>query len=177
MLSRTILRPSAGSSRRTVSECSLLGEPWSLFSIIFRRPGLIRVSRLCRDTGYRYAGAPKAEMQQAICPAFQGSSVSRYSAYITADEFLVTDIADRYGPVDLACLPISTGSSLSFLRSLLHISLNHYALTSTQHLNSWDAMQISRMMGAKATLAIHHSTFSPEDESRGNIVGPNTYNT
>jgi hypothetical protein len=81
-----------------------------------------------------------------------------------------SEIADRYGPMDFCCLPISTGSSLSFLRSILGISLNHYKLTSTQHLNSWDAIQISKVMGSKASLAVHHSTFSPEDESRGNLV-------
>jgi hypothetical protein len=70
----------------------------------------------------------------------------------------------------LSLLPISTGSSLSFLRTVLGLSLNHYSLTSPQHSNAWDAIQISKVLGSKATVAIHHSTFSPEDESRGCIV-------
>lgn len=100
------------------------------------------------DTGYRYAGAPEADLEKAICPAFQ-------------------EISDRYGPMDISFLPISTGSSLSFLRTLLGISLYHYALTSSQHSNAWDAIQLGKIMNSKACVAIHHSTFSPEDESRG----------
>lgn len=100
------------------------------------------------DTGYRYAGAPEIDTHQAICPAFR-------------------EIARRYGPVTLSLLPISTGSSLTFLRTTLGISLHHYSLTSPQHSNAWDAIQIAKLLGSKATIAIHHSTFSPEDESRG----------
>lgn len=80
------------------------------------------------------------------------------------------DIAHRYGPMDLCLLPISTGSSLSFLRNLIGLSLHHYSLTSAQHSNAWDAIQIAKLMGARRTVAIHHSTFSPEDESRGCVV-------
>ncbi|GHJ86365.1 hypothetical protein NliqN6_2767 [Naganishia liquefaciens] len=100
------------------------------------------------DTGYRYAGVDKHERDRYICPAFE-------------------DIAQRYGPVSLALLPISTGSSLSFLRNLIGLSLHHYSLTSAQHSNAWDAIQIAKVLGAKRAVAIHHSTFSPEDESRG----------
>jgi len=55
------------------------------------------------DTGYRYAGAPEVDMERAICPAFR-------------------DIARRYGPMTLSLLPISTGSSLSFVRTVFGIS-------------------------------------------------------
>lgn len=71
--------------------------------------------------------------------------------------------------MDLCCLPISTGSSLSFLRHLFGLNLNAYSLTSTQHLNTWDAMQIHRIMKSRASVAIHHSTLSPEDEARGSV--------
>ncbi|KAJ9116938.1 hypothetical protein QFC22_004596 [Naganishia vaughanmartiniae] len=100
------------------------------------------------DTGFRYAGALDGERDMYICPAFQ-------------------DIAHQYGPMDLCLLPISTGSSLSFLRNIFGLSLHHYSLTSAQHSNAWDAIQIAKLMQAKRTVAIHHSTFSPEDEARG----------
>ncbi len=130
------------------------------------------------DTGYRYAGAPEAETTRAICPAFQGESLRRALEHclnvdrqskdtIANTPMPLVDTATRYGPVDISFLPISTGSSLSFLRKLFGVSLHHYSLTSAQHCNAWDAIQIAKMMGSRAAMAIHHSTFSPEDESRG----------
>jgi len=153
------------------SGCSLLGKHGGDITDMLGRKGTEQPrSIVCSDTGYRYAGAPKAEMHLAMCPAFQGELEAYTRISISWLIISLAEIADRYGPMDLSCLPISTGSSLSFLRSILGITLNHYALTSTQHLNSWDAIQISKLMGSKSTLAVHHSTFSPEDESRGNIV-------
>ncbi|KAJ9101735.1 hypothetical protein QFC21_003074 [Naganishia friedmannii] len=121
------------------------------------------------DTGYRYAGALDGERDMFICPAFQGA-LSRKTLNLLASSNahrLIVEIAHRYGPMDLCLLPISTGSSLSFLRNLFGLSLHHYSLTSAQHSNAWDAIQIAKLMQAKRTIAIHHSTFSPEDEARG----------
>ncbi len=124
------------------------------------------------DTGYRYAGAPEIDTHQAICPAFRGETINALLTLNLPHRRLypLTEIARRYGPVTLSLLPISTGSSLTFLRTTLGISLHHYSLTSPQHSNAWDAIQIAKLLGSKATIAIHHSTFSPEDESRGCVV-------
>lgn len=122
------------------------------------------------DTGYRYAGVDDKDRNRFICPAFEGELIISVRPRML---IAALDIAHRYGPMDLCLLPISTGSSLSFLRNLIGLSLHHYSLTSAQHSNAWDAIQIAKLMGARRTVAIHHSTFSPEDESRGCVVsGP-----
>ena len=66
--------------------------------------------------------APEGD-PDAICPAF-------------------AEIAEHYGPFDLSLLPISTGSSLPFLRSMLSLSLDQYTLTSSLHCSPGDALEI-----------------------------------
>ncbi|KAL7421799.1 hypothetical protein Q5752_003570 [Cryptotrichosporon argae] len=102
------------------------------------------------DTGYRYATAPEDD-PTAICPAFQ-------------------DIADRYAPFSLALLPLSTGSSLPFLRSLLSLSLDQYTLTSSLHCSPADSLDIHRVIRARRSLGIHWGTFCDADEARGTRV-------
>lgn len=53
---------------------------------------------------------------------------------------------------------------------MMGVSLNQYDMTSSQHSNAWDAMQIAKIVRSRASVAIHHSTFSPEDEARGTTV-------
>nr|XP_019010905.1 N-acyl-phosphatidylethanolamine-hydrolyzing phospholipase D [Kwoniella pini CBS 10737]OCF49686.1 N-acyl-phosphatidylethanolamine-hydrolyzing phospholipase D [Kwoniella pini CBS 10737] len=102
------------------------------------------------DTGYRYATAPEGD-DDAICPAFK-------------------EIASHYSPFDLSLLPLSTGSSLPFLRTMLSLSLDQYTLTSSLHCSPQDSLEIHRILESKRTLGIHWGTFCDEDESRGTRV-------
>ncbi|KAK4685444.1 N-acyl-phosphatidylethanolamine-hydrolyzing phospholipase D, partial [Tremellales sp. Uapishka_1] len=102
------------------------------------------------DTGYRYASAPEGDLT-AVCPAFH-------------------DIAALYSPFDLSLLPLSTGSSLPFLRNLLSLSLDQYTLTSSLHCSPADSIDIHRILRSKRSLGIHWGTFCDEDEARGTRV-------
>ncbi|TYJ55675.1 hypothetical protein B9479_003578 [Cryptococcus floricola] len=102
------------------------------------------------DTGYRYATAPE-EDDSAICPAFQR-------------------IGDLYGPFTFAMLPLSTGSSLPFLRTVLSLSLDQYLLTSSLHCSPADSLEIHRVIQSQRTLGIHWGTFCDADEARGTRV-------
>lgn len=102
------------------------------------------------DTGYRYASAPDGD-ESAICPAFK-------------------QIGERYGPVDLALLPLSTGSSLPFLRKILLLSLDQYTLTSSQHCSPSDSLDIHRAVGAKRSVGMHWGTFCDAAEARATRV-------
>ncbi|TXT03837.1 hypothetical protein VHUM_04358 [Vanrija humicola] len=102
------------------------------------------------DTGYRYATAPEND-STAVCPAFK-------------------EIGQRYGPFSLALLPLSTGSSLPFLRSLLQLSLDQYTLTSSLHCSPADSMQIHSDVKAERSLGIHWGTFCDAAEARATRV-------
>lgn len=102
------------------------------------------------DTGYRYASAPDDD-NDAICPAFK-------------------QIGNAYGPVDLALLPLSTGSSLPFLRKLLLLSLDQYTLTSSQHCSPADSLDIHAAVGAKRSVGMHWGTFCDAAEARATRV-------
>lgn len=101
------------------------------------------------DTGYRYAGAE--EDPDAVCPAFR-------------------EIASLYGPFDLALLPLSTGSSLPFLRKTLNISLDQYTMTSAMHCSPEDSVAIHNLLPAKRSFGIHWGTFSDVSETRASRV-------
>lgn len=102
------------------------------------------------DTGYRYASADE-EDESAVCPAFQ-------------------EIADRYAPFSLALLPLSTGSSLPFLRSLLSLSLDQYTLTSSQHCSPADSLDIHLILKSQRSLGMHWGTFCDAAEARATRV-------
>ncbi|ORX36694.1 beta-lactamase superfamily domain-domain-containing protein [Kockovaella imperatae] len=102
------------------------------------------------DTGYRYATAPEDD-EEAVCPAFQ-------------------EIASLYSPFDFCMLPLSTGSSLPFLRTVLSLSLDQYTLTSSQHCSPGDALEIHRIMKSRRSLGIHWGTFCDADEARGTRI-------
>ncbi|GMK57218.1 hypothetical protein CspeluHIS016_0400520 [Cutaneotrichosporon spelunceum] len=102
------------------------------------------------DTGYRYATAPDSD-ETSICPAFE-------------------QIGDAYGPFSLALLPLSTGSSLPFLRKTLNISLDQYTLTSSQHCSPADSLKIHSAVKARRTVGMHWGTFCDSAEARATRV-------
>ncbi|WVO16258.1 hypothetical protein L204_103932 [Cryptococcus depauperatus] len=102
------------------------------------------------DTGYRYATAPEDD-ENYICPAFQ-------------------QIADYYSPFNLSLLPLSTGSSLPFLRTVLSLSLDQYILTSAFHCSPADSLNIHLILKSQRSLGIHWGTFCDTDEARGSRV-------
>ncbi|WVR06992.1 hypothetical protein IAU60_004030 [Kwoniella sp. DSM 27419] len=102
------------------------------------------------DTGYRYATAEDDD-DTAICPAFQ-------------------QIADHYAPFNLALLPLSTGSSLPFLRTVLSLSVDQYTMTSSLHCSPADSLEIHKIIRAERTVGIHWGTFCDADEARGTRV-------
>lgn len=70
----------------------------------------------------------------------------------------------------LSMLPLSTGSSLPFLRTVLSLSLDQYTLTSSQHCSPGDALELHRIMKSERTLGIHWGTFCDSDEARGTRI-------
>ncbi|WVQ99331.1 hypothetical protein IAU59_006463 [Kwoniella sp. CBS 9459] len=102
------------------------------------------------DTGFRYATAEDGD-ESAVCPAFD-------------------QIAEQYSPFDLSLLPLSTGSSLPFLRTVLSLSLDQYTLTSSLHCSPADSLEIHRIIQAERSLGIHWGTFCDADEARGTRV-------
>lgn len=102
------------------------------------------------DTGYRYATAPDLD-DSAVCPAF-------------------AQIAERYSPFNLSLLPIATGSSLPFLRTILSLSLDQYTLTSALHCSARDALELHRVLKSERSVGVHWGTFCDADEARGTRV-------
>jgi L-ascorbate metabolism protein UlaG (beta-lactamase superfamily) len=102
------------------------------------------------DTGYRYATAPEGDTS-SVCPAF-------------------AEISERYAPFTLSLLPLSTGSSLPFLRSLLSLSLDQYTLTSSQHCSPADSVDIHLTLRAQRSLGVHWGTFCDASEARATRV-------
>jgi len=72
--------------------------------------------------------------------------------------------------VSFALLPLSTGSSLPFLRTILSISLDQYTMTSSQHCSPGDALELHRIMQSARTLGIHWGTFCDSHEARGTRI-------
>ena len=70
----------------------------------------------------------------------------------------------------LSLLPLSTGSSLPFLRTILSISLDQYTMTSSQHCSPGDALELHRIMRSERTLGIHWGTFCDAHETRGTRI-------
>lgn len=80
------------------------------------------------------------------------------------------EISSLYSPFSLSLLPLSTGSSLPFLRNLLSLSLDQYTLTSSLHCSPADSLDIHTIIQAERSLGIHWGTFCEPDESRGTRV-------
>lgn len=100
------------------------------------------------------------------------SSVSRRSSRPSPEACVADDaeIGELYGPVSFALLPLSTGSSLPFLRTILSISLDQYTMTSSQHCSPGDALELHRIMKSARTLGIHWGTFCDSHETRGTRI-------
>jgi N-acyl-phosphatidylethanolamine-hydrolysing phospholipase D len=120
------------------------------------------------DTGYRYASAPDGD-ETSICPAFEGHCYPPYTPS-SANFPALIEIASHYSPFTLSLLPISTGSSLPFLRNVLSLSLDQYTLTSSHHCSPADSIAIHGIIRAERSVGIHWGTFCDEDEARGTRV-------
>ncbi|KAF8965564.1 beta-lactamase superfamily domain-containing protein [Flammula alnicola] len=98
------------------------------------------------DTGYSTADGP--------CPAFK-------------------EIGNKYGPFDLAMIPIWRGASLSIL-GRMGFRLTPSAtetLLSTLHASPSDAIDVARDVRAKHSIAMHFGTFcGSEDEAKEPLV-------
>ncbi|KAF8075028.1 Metallo-hydrolase/oxidoreductase [Lyophyllum atratum] len=95
------------------------------------------------DTGYTTASGP--------CPAF-------------------AEIGEKYGPFDLAMVPIWRGASLSILGQMGFRVTNHNLL-STLHASPPDAISLARDVRARHTLGMHFGTFcGSEDESKQPLI-------
>ncbi|KAK9896661.1 Metallo-hydrolase/oxidoreductase [Cystobasidium minutum MCA 4210] len=95
------------------------------------------------DTGYR------ATSFGPVCPAFR-------------------EIGEKHGPIDLAFIPIWRGCCLKWL-SKIGLRLQPGAFNRAHHCTPMDAVDLHRDIQAKTSVAIHHSTFVSEDESRWSI--------
>lgn len=117
------------------------------------------------DTGYR------SNSFGPVCPAFE-------------------EIGSRFGPLDLAFIPIWRGGLLSGLSRIglrvcltsnvdirtglillpLHIcQLKPEAFVRHSHCTPIDALDLHKDIQASTSVAIHHSTFVGEDEARWSI--------
>lgn len=90
------------------------------------------------------------------------SDLQRYilgtSTLILTDN--VSEIKQKFGPPDLALLPISAGSVLPYLEKVLHVQLDQSRLTSFIHCTPKDAIEIHREMGCRRSMGIHWGTFT-----------------
>ncbi|WVO16540.1 hypothetical protein L204_104219 [Cryptococcus depauperatus] len=118
-------------------ECSLPGDCFDKYS----EPRLWRCF-FGGDTGYQ------SQTLGPICPIFK-------------------EISDRYGPPDLAFLPIANGSILPYLSSLLpFISFDVKRLVSSLHCLPSHAIDVHRDLRATVTMPIHWGTWMGKKESK-----------
>ncbi|EIW83080.1 Metallo-hydrolase oxidoreductase [Coniophora puteana RWD-64-598 SS2] len=87
------------------------------------------------DTGYQTAAGP--------CPAFK-------------------EIGDKYGPFDLAMIPIWRGASLSFVSSWGY-KLSDDSHLATTHASPEDAVLLTKDIRARHSLAMHFATWAGSD--------------
>ncbi|KAL5533422.1 hypothetical protein ACEPAF_5198 [Sanghuangporus sanghuang] len=69
------------------------------------------------------------------------------------------EIGERYGPIDLAMIPIWRGGTLSFV-SQLGLRLTHHPFLSAMHASPADAVAIHQDVQSCHTIAMHFATFS-----------------
>ncbi|KAK4684814.1 N-acyl-phosphatidylethanolamine-hydrolyzing phospholipase D, partial [Tremellales sp. Uapishka_1] len=67
---------------------------------------------------------------------------------------------NKYGPPDLAFLPIAAGSLLPYIEKLFHVKLDHERLASAFHCSPKDAVEIHKDMRCRQSLGIHWGTFT-----------------
>ncbi len=93
------------------------------------------------DTGYR-----RTTKSTAVCPVFK-------------------EIGHRFGPFDLAFVPIWRGGTLGFI-SGLGLRLSHNDIPSAFHASPLDAIDIHKDVLSRNTVGIHFGTFvGSENES------------
>lgn len=93
------------------------------------------------DTGYQ------AQPNGPVCPIFK-------------------EIAQRYGPPDLALLPIAQGSVLPYHSSILPLTFGVSRLVSAVRCSPSHAIQVHKDMGARNSMPIHWGTWTTEDGAR-----------
>ncbi|KAL5528938.1 hypothetical protein ACEPAG_4912 [Sanghuangporus baumii] len=69
------------------------------------------------------------------------------------------EIGERYGPIDLAMIPIWRGGTLSFI-SQIGLRLTHHPFLSAMHASPADAVAIHQNVQSRHTIAMHFATFS-----------------
>lgn len=126
-------------------------------------------SSASKCTALNGLGIPGTGTQGKI-PFAQPLRVSPLSRPHGGDQADLAEIAKYYPSPTLSCLPLSTGSSLPFLRSLLSLSLDQYTLTSSQHCSPGDAIDIHKLLKSERSLGMHWGTFCEANESRGTRV-------
>lgn len=165
------------------ANCSL----WASYTLFFHQGGSKKKDLhvfFGGDTGYRLRPPTVTESDHSLlppaCPAF-------------------AEIFQRFGPADLLLLPISVGSTYSYLRSWDPVGILpdvDGGLTAQNHLDEWEAIEVAKVLtgrnidagvdnerdGQKSlpaqqskggrrplAVAIHFGTFSPPPETLRNV--------
>jgi len=99
------------------------------------------------------------------------SSVKRVAVYHAGDTGYHTtrgpcpifkEIGEKYGPFNLAMLPIWRGGTLSFV-ARMGLRLTDHSLLSSLHATPADALAIHRDIRSRHSLAMHFGTFAGSD--------------
>ncbi|CAO1629927.1 unnamed protein product [Sympodiomycopsis kandeliae] len=129
---------------------------WCSYTIQFDTPSSSHQLFFGGDTGYQLQSHPSSNTYPK-CPAFQ-------------------EIYEKYGPSDLLLLPISVGSTYSYLKSWDYVGLLpeiDNGLLAQNHLNEREAVEVAKILSGNRKemniVAIHFGTFSPVEETRRNI--------
>ncbi|WVQ84097.1 hypothetical protein IAT38_006242 [Cryptococcus sp. DSM 104549] len=139
---RVICTPAQHNSGRTL--CGKNKTLWATWLVEYRLPnGKLWRCFFGGDTGYQSQdGGP-------VCPVFR-------------------EITTRYGPTDLALLPIAHGSVLPYLSSLLPLlKFDAQRLVSVIHCSPAHALDIHHNLQVGATLPIHWGTWTSAGGARG----------
>ncbi|CAO1619271.1 unnamed protein product [Parajaminaea phylloscopi] len=113
------------------------------------------------DTGYRLR-PPNADvsqlMQQPACPAFQ-------------------QIHDKFGSPDLLLLPVSVGSTYSYLKSWDYVGLLpdvDGGLTAQNHLDEWEAVEVARILTGQSPTTLKSAQEEIEHAERNGVEDTRT---
>ncbi|KAF9483094.1 Metallo-hydrolase/oxidoreductase [Pholiota conissans] len=134
------------SGRGVFDQCKSLWSSWVVRQLSTSGSPPVASMYFAGDTGYLTASGP--------CPAFK-------------------EIGERYGPFDLAMIPIWRGASLSVL-GRMGFRLKPDAtetLLSTLHASPTDAVSLAKDVRANKAIAMHYGTFcGSEDEAMEPLV-------
>jgi len=127
------------SGRGLLDQNATLWASWVVEFSVRRRGNLNEDQKVCiffaGDTGY--------DTQRGHCPIF-------------------ADIGGRYGPFDLAMIPIWRGGTLQFI-ARMGLKLTDHNLTSGVHATPEQAVSIHRDIKSRHSLAMHFATFVGSD--------------